>query len=666
MKDALGALHEDWRGRRLAIAELASAQGDRQAITAERLVDLIRTESLDLGVLNGALQTLVALGAPALPRLEPLLTHPWPEVRQSAAVVLGQLEAPLGVPLLRVLLEDLDSNVRFHAIEALGQQGALVAVPRLLELAVSGDAFLGFAALEALAKIQDPSALPELIELLEDPVLAGSAAQALGRIGHPLAWRPLLRILSQLEEAPQALESLVRDNPQLPVILTAEQRQVFQRHELFFALEREGELELEQIFRSSTSALEVIEAGAQERTLLWALEVADPEVRLAAAEALARRSSASDRVLAVLLEFLAEHLERVALALGALGRPEALPHLLPYLSHPSLRTRRLLVEQGLRLGTPAAELEAFLSCSDPGLRGSAARWLLAGGALSTSRLGELLEKEADERTRCELLEELPVDSDGLVLLQQRLEKGSRAEAILITRLMARWPAEQGLSLLARGSDLWSCIYLCRTLGEWRVRPAWLEEMLDDLRPPVRAEAAKALARVDAETARRRLPSLLLDAELDVAEAALLALAEIQCWEPVRQALEEDRLRSRAWRALAQSPDPSDLALVPLAHLLEARSPAALGLLLQHLPALSRSQIEELRVAISALNWQPGQLPASDRRLLPLVLPRSEALVSDADAWVRRGAYIQEFDRYAERAGQDSDDKIRHFVTRVGP
>ena len=216
----------------------------------------------------------------------------------------------------------------------------------------------------------------------------------------------------------------------------------------------------------------------------------------------------------------------------------------------------------------------------------------------------------------------------------------------------------------RGTDLWSGVPWCRTRSQWRLQPAWLEEMLEDLRPPVRAEAAKALARVDAEAARRRLPQLLLDAELDVAEAALLALAEIHCWEPVRQALEEDRLRAVAWRALAQSPDPCDLERVPLANLLEARSPAALELLLQHLQELSGPQIEALREAIAAMQWKPRELPQAGRRLLPLVLTQWEELYSDADAWVRRGALLQQFDRLAERAGQDSDDAIRRFVAQV--
>ena len=82
-------------------------------------------------------------------------------------------------------------------------------------------------------------------------------------------------------------------------------------------------------------------------------------------------------------------------------------------------------------------LEGVLGGADAGLRGAAGRWLLAGGALSMARLGPLLESETDERTRCEWLEEVPVDSQGLAIFEERLQAGTPAEALLITRLLAR-------------------------------------------------------------------------------------------------------------------------------------------------------------------------------------------------------------------------------------
>jgi len=648
VKDALGALHEDWRGRKQAIADLASVQGGKRAVTAERLVELIQAESLDLGVLNAALQTLIELGPAALPRLQPLMDDDSPEVRQSAAVVLGQLEAPLGVPRLLTMLEDADPNVRYHAIEGLGQQGALVAVPQLLELATSGDAFLGFAALASLGNIQDPSALPELVELLADPMLADAAAEALGRIGHKLAWRPLLAVLAEVEEAGQALESLVHANADLQVHLTPAQREILRSRHHFGVLEREGVLPAEQLFSSVSELLECLAQGAQQPTLRWALEHENSEVRLAAAEKLASTQT--------LLELLPEYPERAARALADAGHRQALPPLVQHLGHPGARIRHQLVAEGLRLGTPISELEAALKSPDAGLRGAAARWLVAAGAFPLDRLKAWLAEEKDERVRTEVLEVLPVSAEGLAVLQ-----AAAAELVLFNRLLARWPREQGLPLLQRRPDLWSCVYLCRTLSQWKAQPEWLVEMLDDLRPPVRAEAAKALARVDPAAAAQRLPMLLLDAELDVAEAALLALGDMHCWDPVLQSLEEPRLRATARTALAASQDPAHLALLPVGSLLESHNPIAFELLLPRLEQLTRPQIERLQRAICSLGWTPRSLPSTGRRLLPMVLDGFE---SDPDPWVRRAALLRNSEQLAERASADPDDTIRHFATRV--
>lgn len=651
MKDSLDALHQDWRERKQAIAELASAEGGKRAVTADRLVELIQAESLDLGVLNAALQTLIALGPAALPRLQPLLTDASPEVRQAAAVVLGQLEAPLGVPTLLEMLRDSDSNVRYHAVEALGQQQALAAIPPLLELAVGGDDFLAFAALEALANIGDPAALPELISLLDHPMLAGSAAEALGRIGHPLAYRPLLAALEGIEEAGPALESLVRRNPGLQVKLTPAQRAIMSQH--FWTLEREGEVPPEELFAPATEALPIIAAGAQQRTLHWACGHENAELRLAAAEKL------SPPPVQVVIDLLPEFPARAARVLAACGATRALPDLVLQLNHPSLLVRHTLVEEGLRLGLPRPELESLLSSAQAGERGAAARWLVAGGALAGEQLKDWLAGENEERVRCEVLEALPVNAANLKLVEQRLREGSAAEAILLTRRLAEWPEKDGLPLLKRRADLWCCVYLCRTLQRWRARPDWLEEMLDDLRPPVRAEAAKALARVEPDLAARRLPLLLLDAELDVAEAALLALAQIECWEPVRQAVQEARLQATAQKALALSQHSEDLAELPVAALLESGNPAAFQSLLVRLEQLGRSQVAALREAISRAGWRPVDLPRG--RLIPQVLDRVDELFDDTDPWVRRGALLQNFEMLAERARRDPDEKIRGFV-----
>lgn len=634
MKD----LHQDWRGRKQAIAEMANEQGERRAVTAAQLVELIRVESMDLGVLNGALQTLVALGKAALARLHPLLEHSLSEVRQAAAVVLGQLEPPLGAPLLQVLLEDKDVNVRYHAIEALGQQRALAAVSRLAELAQGDDAFLSFAALEALVQIADPAVLPDLCALLKRPDLCATAAEALGRIGHPLALPALLTVFRQPDQVAAAIEALVRANPALEVSFTPDQRHWLLSGRCFFALERAGGFYPEQ------DVLEVIRLQAREETLQQALLSESPEVRLAAAQAL--------RDQAVLREMLQQFPEQVAPFL------DDATALVGELEVAGARTRLLLMEHGLRGQTPISPLLDLLGNPEIGPRAAAARWLAAADQLPEG----FLEKETEERVRCEVLEAVR----SLTVLERYLP--SLAEGVVALRRLVEWPAEQGLPLLEalpRRQDLWWCISLCRTLGRWRSRPDWLEEMLDDLRPPVRSEAVKALAQADRARAMERLPALLVDVELDVAEAALQALGWLDCWEPVRQALEEKRLRECAQMVLAESPDQADLLDLPLEALLQTENFAAFEVLLAKVELLTREQCDRFRQAVSSSGWRPSVLPEAGRRWMALIFCDQpevlRELYQDPDPWVRRGALVALFPELREMARQDADDKIRHFA-----
>ena len=618
MKD----LHQDWRGRKQAIAEMASERGKQRAVTAAELVELIGQESLDLGVLNGSLQTLVALGSAALPRLQPLLEHSLSEVRQAAAVVLGQLDPPLGVPLLLQLLSDGDTNVRYHAVEALGQQQSLAAVERLTEMARGKDDFLAFAALEALAQIADPAVLPDLCLLLSHPMLGGSAAETLGRIGHPAALPCLLKQLAAEDEVAIAIESLVRANASLAVAPSPWLRGPF-------ALERAG-----QSFPDE-AMLEILKVGARPETVQRALSSQDPEVRLEAALNL--------RDQPCLLALLPEFPERVA---PALDHPEALA---AQLEHVNARTRLLLIQYGLRAETPVAVLRGLL---DGPARAAAGRWLAAADALPDG----WLEREPDGRVRCEVLEEVR----SLPVLLAFL--GHEAEGLVVLRRLAEWPAQPDLDLPER-DDLWWNVFLCRLLGQWRLRSELLEARLDDLRPPVRAEAAKALALADPQRAVRCLPALLLDSELDVAEAAVQALASAGCWEPVRGALDEPRLRDFALTRLAGSSHRTDLEDLPAQALLESGNALAYDILLERIEQLSREQCERFR-EIVLQGWRPSRLPARGRRWLPLIfrdVPEVlRELWGDADAWVRRGALVADA-TLRTFAAEDSDATIRSFA-----
>lgn len=78
------------------------------------------------------------VGVPALPALKRSLSHQNPDVREGAAVALGEMAeqaAPL-VPWLIKALDDREDSVRYAVVEALGRIGAdaQTALPRLRQL----------------------------------------------------------------------------------------------------------------------------------------------------------------------------------------------------------------------------------------------------------------------------------------------------------------------------------------------------------------------------------------------------------------------------------------------------------------------------------------------------------------------------------------------------
>ncbi len=103
------------------------------------------------------------------------------EVRNFAAVMLGQRRESSAVPALIAALGDPDVNVRHAAAASLGQIGAPEAVVPLIQV-LRGEPWLQYPAIHALAEIGDARATPALVELLEDEMLRGPVMDALGRV----------------------------------------------------------------------------------------------------------------------------------------------------------------------------------------------------------------------------------------------------------------------------------------------------------------------------------------------------------------------------------------------------------------------------------------------------------------------------------------------------
>ncbi|MEM7582837.1 MAG: HEAT repeat domain-containing protein [Acidobacteriota bacterium] len=105
-----------------------------------------------------------------------------PEVVLQAVLILSHLRDRNALePLLKVL-DHNDPNVVQEAIVALGRLGDVRALSAIRPF-LRGEPWLQTASIEALGRLGSAKVVPDLAELLEDPLLAPLATDALTRIG---------------------------------------------------------------------------------------------------------------------------------------------------------------------------------------------------------------------------------------------------------------------------------------------------------------------------------------------------------------------------------------------------------------------------------------------------------------------------------------------------
>ncbi|HLY25458.1 MAG TPA: HEAT repeat domain-containing protein [Aggregatilineales bacterium] len=106
-------------------------------------------------------------------------------VRSMAAVALGKIGSPDGVPALIEALRDNRARVRGAAAQALGDIGDGRAVMGLITLAQDGDKMIRLFAIEAISDNRDPRAVSVLLEALNNPnpAVSQAASSALSGIG---------------------------------------------------------------------------------------------------------------------------------------------------------------------------------------------------------------------------------------------------------------------------------------------------------------------------------------------------------------------------------------------------------------------------------------------------------------------------------------------------
>ncbi len=685
---------EDWKRRREAVRQLVSLSHHSSAELAEGLIQLVQEHNQDLGALNASLQVLGTLGPLVVARLEPLLAHPLVEVRLAAGIVLSQCPPGLGEDLLLRMLADEDVNVRYHAVEGLGLKGCRRAVPALVELAQGDDFFLAFAAIEALGRLGDPTATPELCERLTDELCGEACAEALGALGHCLAVPSLVR-----QPTPAALQAVERLAARYCELGREAQvgesiarhlgvdtaRDLLARREGLRLLAWWGPTRPEEEWKPILELLEkpagqVYLAGFLRRLgepgrarAADLLPHEDVELRLLACELLAEGHD--ERCLDPLCVLLNHPktgvVTRAAVGLGRLGSTRALPALLACMGHPHPVVRDAVLAAGVEIQGSGRVALAYLEDADPMVRAAAVRWVRATDSelLEPQRLLAASAAEPDLRVRSELLQSMVLQlgrAPELLgpALESRLAEGSAAEKAALVRALCELEGQTAepllLAALADG-ELWTLIHACRTaamLGCCQAIPA-LRRLLGDARPPVQAEAAKALGLLDPEGAAEALGPLLTEENPDVVLGAISGLGLAASPEAHRRLFQlthadDPLVRHAALEALtgtgwATAAEPALLTALQRAEDVES---VAVTLLANPHPESRRF-----------LETHLSHLPLVAERLLSA--PAAPALnLDDPDPWRRRQAILAAVEwstrpaRLTELAQDDPDPGVR--------
>jgi HEAT repeat protein len=419
----------------------ASREGELLVLAGRTLIDLLLVQGI---VRVFAINTLIReavtalkqdpditrrLGRRAVGPLLGALKGPDKDVREKAALVLGELKDARAVDGLIAALADAEAEVRWRAAAALGQIGDARAVVPLVDALRDAQESVRSAALHALERMKGADVLSHLMGLLRptepgpvraaavealgelpaaeagDALLAAlrdpeeevrqAAAVALGRRKEARAVEPLRQALDEASNPPwlrgEAARALgqIGDAAALPSLVRGlEGADAFVRKCCAQALGALGDAQ-------ALGALGDAQAVAP---LVAALPGAEKEVREAVASALGRLKAR--QALPQLLELLQDAEEPVreaaAEAVAAVGDAEAVEPLAQVLRQGAAPARQLAADLLGKLGGAAAvpPLLAALGDADKEVRETAA-WALgevgderAAGALAGARQDE--------------------------------------------------------------------------------------------------------------------------------------------------------------------------------------------------------------------------------------------------------------------------------------
>jgi len=513
-----------WRVRKAAVGRLVACAETDQVVAA---LSLALADGENPGRRNAAVEALVELGEPAVPRLLETLGSDDVDVRKFAVDALAGIGSAATRDALVARLGDPDPNVRAAAADALGVVGGEAAVWALHQAAVDGDEdrLVCFSALRALSRLEAPLAAADLAPALDDPTLRPAAFSLLGRRDDDEALDRLLKGLGSGSRAAReaAMEAVLR---LLSVVDGERARDVSER--------------VRETVHASTDLLEAV----RDR-----IDDADLTTRLVLVQFLGLVGSEAC-VLPVLRAGRDEAIREVALAtLEHLGEvaESALDASWGGLD-PELRCEACVLLGRIPGPRGAARLRASLDDEDAELRTAAARAL--GSRREAAAIPDLVRRlEACAASDdFDAAEEVDAVVDALVLMastERPVEAGANASRIielLADRLEGapdpvRLSIARVLGRIGRPDDVDLVVHLQK-----------------DASSAVRRAAVEALSRLETGSASEPLRLALADESPQVRVAAAAALGASRsagAIDDLRRLLhdEDERVRSAAVRAI---------------------------------------------------------------------------------------------------------------------
>ena len=555
-----------WAVRRAVVAALSEAEPAGMPLLCAALASSRENEAKLAGLVDALSATRNDVDELVLALAE----HENVAVLCDAAQILGRRESTRAIPRLAQLTGHTDDNVALAAVEALGRIGGRAAVDALLPLAASRNFFRTFPTIDVLGRSRDVRALPTLFALVADPLYAGEAVRALGRLGDPSAVPVLLEYLgrspaSLVSAIALALVAIHETSEQrfgtgaaVEHALMASPRLADVRRQLTLALKRADPSE--QLALSQTLAwvgeestvptlIDLLRAPAEvasiaaaslkrlgaiaEPQLIEALHSGSSELRRALVPILSGKLAALDE----LIECLADDDSTVrALACDALARtsdPAAVPALFELLSEADARVGQAALAAIQSLGSDGTRRLALAGARSNDLRLRRAGLRIIGYFGYPEGLEALTEasQSSDEKLRDAAISGLPfIDGPEAtsVLLGAANHESPRTRTAAVRALghTAGEPlVRERLRAALADADAWVRYYACQALGRLKddASTPLIAARLSDEFGQVRVAAVEALAHLRGAQAFEVLSGVLASDDVDLFRAALVAL-----------------------------------------------------------------------------------------------------------------------------------------------